>query len=165
MMRVPSVILFDGVCNLCSATVLWVIKRDTRSRFRFASLQSDAARRELARTPSGAELGGLPDSLVLIDRDGIHIRSAAAIRIARGLGFPYSLLGLGMLFPRMLRDAAYDLVARNRYRWFGRRDRCMVPSPELAMYFLDTNEGRNMNQGTAAGAAGGTTPTALIPEC
>lgn len=134
------VILFDGVCNLCNSSVQWVIERDKEGRFDFATLQSDAARRELAKVMSEKEIDALPDSIVLLDSDGVHIRSAAALRIARGLGPRFALLRLGIVVPRPIRDAIYKLIARNRYRWFGRRDTCMTPTPELAARFLDPDE-------------------------
>lgn len=130
-------ILFDGVCNLCNSTVQWVIKRDREEQFRFATLQSAAARRELETVMGPEKVNELPDSIVLLDRDGVHVRSSAALRIARALGPPYTLLGVGWVLPRPIRDAVYDLIARNRYRWFGRRDTCMTPAPNLAARFLD----------------------------
>ncbi len=136
------IILFDGVCNLCNSAVQWVIGRDKEERFYFASLQSDAARQELEELMGAEEIDALPDSIVLLDSEGIHTRSAAALRIARGLGSPYTLLRLGVVLPRPIRDAVYDLIARNRYRWFGRRDRCMTPTPDLAARFLDADEPR-----------------------
>ncbi|MCA9582759.1 MAG: thiol-disulfide oxidoreductase DCC family protein [Myxococcales bacterium] len=133
------VVLFDGVCNLCNATVQWLIDKDGEGRFRFASLQSEAARDVLAeagvRDPSV-----LPDSIVLVDAAGVHVRSTAALRIGAVLGFPYNLGKVALLVPRPLRDAVYNIVARNRYRWFGRRDVCMRPTPELAARFLDAGE-------------------------
>ncbi len=142
MCRQRPVILFDGVCNLCNASVQWVIARDKDVRFHFASLQSDAARRELDKVLGAEEIDALPDSIVLVDSDGVHTRSAAALRIARGLGSPYPLLALGFVLPRPIRDAVYDMVARNRYRWFGRRDTCMTPTPDVAERFLDAGEPR-----------------------
>ena len=136
------VILFDGVCNLCNSAVQWVIERDKEGRFDFASLQSDAARRELLKVMGAKEIDELPDSIVLLDSDGIHTRSAAALRIVRGLGAPFALLRLGIVLPRPIRDAIYDLIARNRYRWFGRRDTCMTPTPDIAARFLDADEPR-----------------------
>lgn len=125
------VILFDGVCNLCQASVTWVIARDRAEVFRFASLQSAAAR-ELLR---GVKV---PDSVVLVDEAGVHTRSTAALRIARRLGLPWSWLGwVGSLVPRFLRDVIYNRVARNRYAWFGKQDVCMMPTPALAARFLD----------------------------
>ena len=134
------VILFDGVCNLCNSAVQWVIERDKDRRFDFASLQSDAARRELEKILGGDEIDALPDSIVLIDSDGVHTRSAAALGIARGLGLPFTMFRLGMVLPRPIRDAIYDLIARNRYRWFGRRESCMTPTPDVAARFLDAAE-------------------------
>lgn len=131
------VVLFDGVCNLCSATVRWIVKHDASGRFRFASLQSEAARRLLVEAPIGAQ--GRPDSMALVDRDGVHFRSDAAIRIAKGLGPPWSVLGLLAVVPRPIRDATYNFVARNRYKWFGRQDSCSLPAPELADRFLDSS--------------------------
>jgi predicted DCC family thiol-disulfide oxidoreductase YuxK len=130
-------IFFDGVCNLCNAAVQWVIERDRRGVFRFGVLQSEAGRAALgaATTPTD-----LPDSIVLIDGARVHIRSDAALRIARELGFPWSLAVIALAVPRPLRDAVYSWVARNRYRWFGRRESCMVPTPELAARFVDAGE-------------------------
>ena len=136
------VILFDGVCNLCNSAVQWVIERDKEGRFDFASLQSDAARRELVDVMTAKEIEALPDSIVLLDADGVHIRSAAALRIVRELGSRFVLLRLGVVLPRPIRDAVYDMVARNRYRWFGRRDACMTPTPDIAARFLEADEPR-----------------------
>ena len=134
------VILFDGVCNLCNFTIQWVIEHDNEGRFDFATLQSDAARRELGKVMEEREIDALPDSIVLLDSDGVHVRSAAALRITRGLGSQFALLRLGMVPPRPIRDAVYNLIARHRYRWFGRRDTCMTPTPDPAARFLDADE-------------------------
>ena len=133
----PPLILFDGVCNLCNASVRWIIEKDPRRIFRFASLQSAAGRAALAA--SGTTVPPL-ESVVLIDRTGAHTRSDAAIRIARRLGLPWSAVALALLVPRRLRDAVYAWVAGNRYRWFGRRESCLRPTPELAGLFLDAGE-------------------------
>ena len=142
MVHQRPVILFDGVCNLCNSTVRWVIERDKEGRFDFASLQSDAARQELVKVMDAIEIDALPDSIVLLDAHGVHIRSAAALRIVRELGYPFALLRLGIVLPRPIRDLIYDLIARNRYRWFGRRDTCMTPTPDIAARFLDADEPR-----------------------
>ncbi len=141
MVHQRPVILFDGVCNLCNSAVRWVIERD-KGRFDFASLQSDAARRELEKVLGRDEIDALPDSIVLLDSDGVHVRSAAALRITRELGSRFGLLRLGIVLPRPIRDLIYDLIARNRYRWFGRRDTCMTPTPDIAARFLDADEPR-----------------------
>ena len=130
--------LFDGVCNLCNAAVQWVIARDPEGRIRFASLQSDAAAGALGKRGAIAEPA--PDSFILIDDKGVRLRSSAAIGLVRHLGLPYSLLALAAVIPRPVRDAVYVIVARNRYHWFGRRDHCMVPTPETAARFLDAGE-------------------------
>lgn len=129
------VVLFDGVCNLCNGAVAWILERDKRGEFRFASLQSKAAREVV-----GEQFDSLPDSIVLVDGEGVHVRSDAVLRIGKRLGFPYSLLGWGRVLPGFVRDAVYSLVARNRYRWFGRMDQCMLPKPEWKARFLDAEE-------------------------
>jgi predicted DCC family thiol-disulfide oxidoreductase YuxK len=129
----PAVILFDGVCNLCDATVRFIAANDPRGNFRFAPLQSAAAVRLLARH---GRAPGPPASIVTIDADGVLERSAAALRIARGLRAPWRWLAALAIIPVQLRDPMYGLIARNRYRWFGRRDVCRLPSPELAGRFL-----------------------------
>jgi predicted DCC family thiol-disulfide oxidoreductase YuxK len=126
------VLLFDGVCTLCNGFVQFVIERDPAARFQFAALQSDAAVRLLGVAPPP-----LPDSLVLIEDGRLFTRSTAALRVARGLRFPWPLAYVFVAVPRPVRDWVYDAVARNRYRWFGRRDVCMVPTPELRSRFLN----------------------------
>ena len=127
------VVLFDGVCNLCNGAVVFIIERDPRARFRFGALQSEAAAALLALT---GVRDALPDSMVLVEKRRLYVRSQAALRIARGLRFPWWLLSVFVLLPRRLRDGMYDIVARHRYRWFGKRDACMVPTPELEKRIL-----------------------------
>jgi len=126
-----TVILFDGVCNLCNGFVRFVIARDPHSRFQFGPLQSDAAQRLLAGAPP---VSG--ESVVLIEDGRVFRRSTAALRILRRLTLPWPFAYIAVLVPRPLRDAVYDVVARNRYEWFGRRDTCMVPTPEVHQRFL-----------------------------
>lgn len=133
-----AVVLFDGVCNLCAGVVRFVARRDPHARFRFASLQSDAARALLARAGAPSPL---PDSIVLLEDGRVFVESEAALRIARGLRFPWPLLASLLALPRFVRDPAYRVVARRRYRWFGRKDSCMVPTPELRARFLDGGVG------------------------
>jgi predicted DCC family thiol-disulfide oxidoreductase YuxK len=133
------VILFDGVCNLCNRAVQFVVRHDRHRRFLFASLQSRAAARLLRGRPGVEVMEAMearPESVVLVHGDRIYTRSTAALRIAGGLGFPWSLGSVLVAVPRPLRDWVYDVVARNRYRWFGKRDVCMVPTPELQARFL-----------------------------
>jgi predicted DCC family thiol-disulfide oxidoreductase YuxK len=123
-------VLFDGVCNLCNGIVRFIVAHDPHARFRFASLQSDAARRLLGDC-------GPVESIVLLESGKAYTKSTAALRIARGLRFPWPLLRVFMAFPRPIRDAMYDWVARHRYRWFGKRESCMVPSPEIRKRFVE----------------------------
>jgi len=131
----PSeVILFDGVCNLCNGFVQFVIERDPHARFKFAALQSAAA---AALLNGHRKLEPLPDSIVLVEDGHLYAQSTAALRVARGLGLPWSLAYAFVIVPKPLRDVVYAWVARNRYQWFGRRDACMVPTPELRARFLN----------------------------
>ena len=127
-------ILFDGICNVCNGFVDFVIARDPAAHFRFASLQSDAAHRLVTDVKTEHPL---PDSFVLVEDGRVFMRSDAAFRIARRLGFPWNLAYPLMVLPRPLRDWAYDIVARNRYRWFGTRETCRVPTPDLRRHFLE----------------------------
>jgi predicted DCC family thiol-disulfide oxidoreductase YuxK len=122
-----GLVLFDGPCNLCNASVLFIIDRDPHARFRFASLQSPAGRAVLDAHGMQASA---PESVVLIDEEGAWRESDAALRIAAGLRSPWPVLSAFRLFPRPLRDMLYRFVARRRYRWFG-VDACRLPSPEL----------------------------------
>jgi predicted DCC family thiol-disulfide oxidoreductase YuxK len=126
----PPVVLFDGVCNLCNGAVRFLIARDPSARFRLAALQSEAARRLLGKQPP-------LESIVLVEAGRTYTKSAAALRIALGLRFPWPLLYAFLLVPRPLRDAVYDWVARHRYGWFGKREVCMVPTPEIRGRFLE----------------------------
>jgi predicted DCC family thiol-disulfide oxidoreductase YuxK len=126
-------ILFDGFCNLCAACVRFIIRRDKRSRFRFASIQSDAGQSLMRR--SGLQPEEI-DSLVLIDGDKGYTKSDAALRIARGLPGLWQLLALLLVLPAPLRNWCYDLVAKKRYDWFGCRTTCLIPGREDRERFL-----------------------------
>ncbi|HSM06482.1 MAG TPA: thiol-disulfide oxidoreductase DCC family protein [Longimicrobiales bacterium] len=154
------VVLFDGVCNLCNAWVRWLLEHDPEGRYRLASLQSAAAREVLAARLTPEEIAELPDAIVLVDASGVHTRSAAVLRIAGGLGWPWKALSAFRAVPAFARDAVYRLVARNRYRWFGHRDTCMLPSPEVMERFLDAAEPRQPieTQDPADRGAGAPTP-------
>ncbi|MBI3817320.1 MAG: DUF393 domain-containing protein [Planctomycetes bacterium] len=129
------VVLFDGQCNLCNGAVKFIIPRDGKATFQFASLQSDAAK-HLIRDANAPSANSLPDSILLIDEAGLSMRSTAAIRIARRLRFPWNLFWAFIIIPRPIRDAIYNWIARNRHRWFGKRDACMVPQPGWSSRFL-----------------------------
>ncbi len=129
------ILLFDGVCNLCTGSVRFVIRRDPEKRFRFASLQSPVAKALLeADANASTDLLG---SIVLIDDDGIWRRSTAALRTAGQLSGAWPLLRLFLIVPRPLRDWIYDFVGARRYRWFGRTDACWVPDQDISDRFLD----------------------------
>jgi predicted DCC family thiol-disulfide oxidoreductase YuxK len=121
-------VLFDGVCHLCQGSVRFIADRDPRARFRFAPLQSATGAALLERHGLS---GGLVDSLVLIDGGQAYTRSAAALRIAGRLGGGWRLAPILLLVPAFLRDWLYDVVARYRYRWFGRSESCEIPSESV----------------------------------
>ncbi|GAB3328864.1 thiol-disulfide oxidoreductase DCC family protein [Hymenobacter humi] len=133
----PDTILFDGVCNLCNGFVQFVIRHDPEGRFRFAALQSEAAQAVLADLGlDPAALPREPESVLLVSGGRLYSHSTAVLRIARRLGGVWQLAGLGWLMPRRWRDGLYRFVARNRYRWFGRQESCMLPTPALKARFL-----------------------------
>ncbi len=129
------VLLYDGVCSLCDASVLLVIDRDPAALFRFASLQSDVGSRIAAQ--HGVNAQDL-DTVVLVADGRAFVRSDAVLGVASRLGRPWSWLRVLRAVPQPLRDAVYRLVARNRLRWFGRRDACRIPTPDLRARFLDS---------------------------
>ena len=128
------ILLFDGVCNLCNAAVQWVLLRDKSDKFRFASLQSEKGQ-ELMQ-PFGLNTDQI-DSVILISGEKVFIESDAALHIARLLGFPWNLAVVFFIVPRFIRNSVYRWIARNRYRWYGKRDECMLPRPEWKHRFLD----------------------------
>lgn len=130
---IQPLILFDGYCNLCNSSVQFIIARDPGAKFHFSALDSAPARIILEKLTVA---GPLPDSMVLIEDNKLFTRSTAALRIARRLRLPWPLLYVFVIIPRPIRDWLYDIVARNRYRWFGRRDTCMTPRPDLSRRFL-----------------------------
>lgn len=133
----PPTLLFDGVCNLCSGSVRWVIRHDPQALFRFASLQSAVAQDLLRRHGRPHAASDRLDSVVLVDGDRLWVKSDAALEVLRRIGGGWALLRVLRLVPRPIRDAVYDWVASHRYRWFGKRDECWLPTPELSRRFLD----------------------------
>lgn len=128
------IILFDGVCNLCNGSVIFILQREKRPTFKFASIQSETGKELLAWC-------GLPadfvQAVVLIDRGMIYLGSTAALKIGQQLKFPWSFLAhLGLVIPRFVRDWVYSQIAAHRYRWFGKRDVCMAPTEGLKARFL-----------------------------
>jgi predicted DCC family thiol-disulfide oxidoreductase YuxK len=132
-MTCSPVILFDGVCNLCNGAVQFVIRHDPKGVFRFAALQSDMGRALLIKHHlDPTEL----HSIVVILDDKVYRKSGAALEIARRLSGGWRLFYSFKIVPKFLRDWLYDGIAANRYRWFGKKEQCMIPRPELQSRFL-----------------------------
>ncbi len=128
------VLLFDGVCNLCNGTIQRIIPRDPEGRLKFAPLQSEIGTALQER--HGLDPDDL-DTVILIEGNGLYTKSTAAIRVAEILGWPYKFARIGRLLPRTVRDRLYDIVAENRYDWFGRKDQCMIPDEDVSDRFLE----------------------------
>ena len=128
-----KIVLFDGVCNLCNSSVTFIIKRDPKNRFKFAALQSDSGQKLV--TMHGIDTSKT-DSIILIDHDKAYAKSGAALRIAKFLSGGYPLLFGLIIIPPFLRNWVYDYIARNRYKWYGNRESCMIPTQELKEKFL-----------------------------
>lgn len=133
MLQQP-VILFDGVCNFCNSSVHFIIKRNRKKDIRFAALQSEAGKRLLNeyRLPAGEM-----ESIVFIENGNAYQRSSAALRICRRLSGAWPLCYGFILVPRFIRDAVYNWIAANRYKWFGVQEQCMIPTPEVRERFIN----------------------------
>ncbi|MBV6809763.1 thiol-disulfide oxidoreductase DCC family protein [Xanthomonas campestris pv. paulliniae] len=129
-----ATIVFDGVCLLCNGWVKFLLRHDRRGRYRFAAMQGQAGRALLQQ--HGLDPDD-PLSFLLVDTTGAWTDSDAIVRVLAGLGGLWRLSGVLRLIPRRVRDLGYRLIARNRYRWFGRSDHCMLPTPEQHARFLD----------------------------
>ena len=127
-------ILFDGVCNFCNGTVNFIIRMDNKKKIRFSTLQSEVAQSLLKKFDS--EFHNF-DFIVLIENDRFYIKSTAIFKVLRHLGGLWSLLYAFMIIPRPLRDLFYDLIANNRYKWFCKREVCMVPTEDVRERFID----------------------------
>jgi predicted DCC family thiol-disulfide oxidoreductase YuxK len=134
MTHPSATVLFDGHCNLCNGAVVFIIRRDRQCYFNFASLQSEAAIR-LLKSVGVEQVSG--DSIILIETGKVYDRSTAALRIAKKLNRLWPLLYIFIIIPSPLRDAIYSWIARNRYRWFGRREECMVPDSRTKIRFIE----------------------------
>lgn len=130
-----KIILFDGVCNLCNSSINFIIKHDKKDIFRYASLQSEIGKKLIAeRNINISEL----DSILLIDpKMAYYYKSTAALHIAKQLSGIYPLLSVFLILPKFFRDWIYDIIAKNRYKWFGKKESCMIPTPELKTLFID----------------------------
>lgn len=129
---IHPVLYFDGVCNLCNATVQFIIKHDKKEQFRFATLQSETG--SVAKTK--VSLSAASGSVILFDGGKYYTKSDAALRVLKHLGGLWRVGYAAILIPGFIRNAVYDMVARKRYKWFGQSDACMVPTAELNSRFL-----------------------------
>ena len=132
-MNQPAIILFDGHCHLCCNSVQFILKRDSNDRFQFAPIDGRTA----SSLFTNRLAGDTPDSIVLFENNTLYYRSTAALRIARKLSGAWPILYIFMLIPAPLRDWMYNIIAMNRYRWFGRSETCWMPKPEWKDKFLD----------------------------
>jgi predicted DCC family thiol-disulfide oxidoreductase YuxK len=127
-----KVVLFDGVCNFCNGAVNFIIRHDPQKRFRFAPLQSEFGQEMREKFNIGDDV----DSILLVEDDKAYLHSTAGLKVAKTLGVPWSLGYAFILVPTPIRDWAYKLFAKYRYRLFGRQDACMLPTPDVRDRFL-----------------------------
>jgi len=127
------ILLFDGVCNLCNSLVNFIIKRDPTGKFKFATLQSETAKKLIKNLGLVADD---PDSVVLITGDKYYLKSTAGLHVLKELGGLWKLMYVFIYIPEPVRDFVYDLIARTRYKVFGRRETCMIPDVEIKDRFL-----------------------------
>ena len=132
-MNSKPIILFDGICNLCDGAVQFIIKHDPDGIFLFASLQSEAGQNLLKQYQLPLENF---NSFILLQDDKAYNKSTGALKVARQIKGAWSWLYIFMIIPKFIRDAVYDWIAQNRYKWFGKKDACMIPTPKLRARFL-----------------------------
>ena len=132
-MQNQSIILFDGVCNLCNSAVIFVIKRDKKNLLRFAPLQSETAHRLLANY--NIQIQGMK-SFIFIEEGKLYTQSTAALKVCRYFTGLWPLLYGFIIIPSFARDGLYRWIAKNRYKWFGQKNECMIPTPKLQAKFL-----------------------------
>lgn len=132
MKHKTPIILFDGVCNLCNGAVSFVMKQDRKKVFKFASLQSEAAQQLLREHGDLKKL----DSFILLEDSKLFQKSIAALNVLKQFPWYWQWAQVFWIVPRFIRDAMYDFIAKNRYKWFGKKDQCMLPAPELKDRFL-----------------------------
>lgn len=136
-MQLPKqhIVIFDGVCNLCNSSVKYIIKHDKQNKFLFTPLQSKTG--QFIFKTFNIDISKI-DSIVLYSPNNtISIKSSAALKIAKKLGFPNNLFNVFIIIPRVFRDLVYDYLSKNRYKWFGKKEACMIPTPELKAKFID----------------------------
>ncbi|HMT96183.1 MAG TPA: thiol-disulfide oxidoreductase DCC family protein [Ferruginibacter sp.] len=136
MINNAPILLFDGICNLCNRTLQFIIAHDTQKLYRFASLQSAAGQKLLEQYKLSRSSYS---SFVLIENNQAYTQSTAALKVAKNLSGPVKLMVVFNIIPVKIRDVVYNFIARNRYKWFGKKDQCMVPTPDLIKRFLSND--------------------------
>jgi predicted DCC family thiol-disulfide oxidoreductase YuxK len=137
MINLPKhkkLILFDGVCNLCDASVQYIIKHDNKDIFRYTALQSEVGQEIINKF--NIDISKTDSILLYSEEKGISYKSTAALKIASNLGFPINIMVIFLIVPAFIRNWVYDFIAKNRYNWYGKKDECMIPTPELKSKFL-----------------------------
>ncbi|WP_405293283.1 thiol-disulfide oxidoreductase DCC family protein [Algibacter sp. Ld11] len=130
-----KLILFDGVCNLCNSSVQYVIKRDRKEQFLFTALQSEVGKQILKAY--NIDTTKIDSILLYTPEQGIDYKSTAALKVGASLSFPEKLMAVFFIVPAFVRNWVYDFIAKNRYKWYGKKESCMIPTPELRRRFLD----------------------------
>lgn len=143
-MEYKAIIFFDGICNFCNSSVNFIIKRDRKNYFKFASLQSEFAGKflESCNLVPKFHLGnGIKekkfDSIILLENNKLYIKSSAALHIAKHLNGSWKIFFIFIIVPPLIRNFFYDIIAKNRYKWFGKKDVCMIPDENVKEKFLD----------------------------
>ena len=133
-MKQEQIIIFDGVCNLCSASVRFIIKRDKGFNFKFVTVQSEPGKSLLE------EHGLNPDcidTMLLVKEGAAYNRSDAALEISRGLDGLWPILVVLKIIPKFIRNGLYTIIANNRYKWFGKKEACLIPTPDIKSRFIE----------------------------
>ncbi|MCK4904020.1 MAG: thiol-disulfide oxidoreductase DCC family protein [Candidatus Marinimicrobia bacterium] len=132
-MSLTNIILFDGLCNLCNGSVNFILKRDKIGKFKFASLQSEIGKKLLKQYTTDTNV---VDSIILIKNDKVFIKSSAVLEVLKDMPVGWWVFRVGIILPRVIRDYIYDVVAKYRYRIFGKKDECPIPSKDIQDRFL-----------------------------
>ncbi|MCF1191772.1 thiol-disulfide oxidoreductase DCC family protein [Mangrovimonas sp. AS39] len=138
MIEIPEhkeLILFDGVCNLCDSSIQFIIKHDKHNTFLFTPLQSELSQSIIEQF--GIDTQKIDSIILFRKNEGVFYKSTAALKIASKLKFPINILASFIILPKFIRDTVYDFIARNRYTWFGKKESCMIPTPELKAKFIE----------------------------
>ncbi|WP_053969934.1 thiol-disulfide oxidoreductase DCC family protein [Mangrovimonas sp. ST2L15] len=138
MIEIPEhkeLILFDGVCNLCDSSIQFIIKHDKHNTFLFTPLQSELSQSIIEQF--GIDTQKIDSIILFRKNEGVFYKSTAALKIASKLKFPINILASFIILPKFIRDTVYDFIAKNRYTWFGKKESCMIPTPELKAKFIE----------------------------